>query len=350
MACTFIVIPPPGLDVRATLRPALGECQSIYHSAMRALYVVLSACLALLAAPAAAQSPVHFVVGFTPGGPSDILARALGARLADALGQAVVVENRPGAGGNIAAEAVAKSAPDGNTWLLGNNSILATNQSLYARPGYDPVRDFAPVALVAVQPNILVVHPSVPASSVKELIAYARQNPGRLNYASSGAGAAAHLAAELFKAMTGVAMVHVPYKGAQPALTDVIAGQCQLMFATSASVVPHIRSGRLRALAVTTAQRSPGMPELPTIAEAGVPGFEAITWHGVVVPAQTPAPIVGRLNRAINSVLAQKDFVERLGALGAEVAGGTPQDFAAYIAREIPKWTKVVKDSGAKAD
>ena len=319
---------------------------------MRSFRMALFACLALLAASAAAQSdrPVHFVVGFTPGGPSDILARALGAKLADALGQPVVVENRPGAGGNIAAEAVAKSAPDGNTWLLGNNSILATNQSLYARLAYDPVKDFAPVALVAVQPNILVVNPGLPVHSVRELVDYARQNPGRLNYASSGSGAAAHLAAELFKAMTGVSMVHVPYKGAQPALTDVLAGQCQLMFATSASVIPYIKAGRLRALAVTTVERSPGMPELPTIAEAGVPGFEAITWHGVVVPAQTPASVVERLNRAINAVLRQKDLVERLSGLGAEVAGGTPQDFAAYIAREIPKWTKVVRDSGAKAD
>src|SRR3954464_14922205 len=186
------------------------------NNALRA--VVL--CLGLAACPAMAQS-VRFVVGFTPGGPSDILARALGAKLSETLGQPVVVENRPGAGGNLAAEAVAKSAPDGNTWLLGNNSILATNAALYAHLGYDPVKDFAPVALVAIQPNILVVHPSVPAQSVKELIAYAKAHPGQLNYASSGAGAAAHLSAELFKAMAGVDMIHVPYKGAQPALTDV---------------------------------------------------------------------------------------------------------------------------------
>jgi len=295
---------------------------------MRALLL----CLALLACPAMAQS-VRFVVGFTPGGPSDILARALGAKLSETLGQPVVVENRPGAGGNLAAEVVAKSPPDGNTWLLGNNSILATNQALYSHLGYDPVKDFAPVALVAIQPNILVVHPSVPAHSVKELIAYARANPGKLNYASTGAGVAAHLSAELFKAMAGVDMVHVPYKGAQPALTDVIAGQCQLMFATSASVIPYIKAGRLRALAVTTAQRSPSLPDLPTVAEAGVPGFESITWHGVVVPSATPPAMV-----------------ERLNGLGAEVLPGTPQDFAAYIQREIPKWTKVVKDSGAKAE
>jgi tripartite-type tricarboxylate transporter receptor subunit TctC len=245
------------------------------------------ACATGALAQAWPEKPVRFVVGFTPGGPSDILARALGQKLAELWAQQVVIENRPGAGGNIAAEVVAKSAPDGTTWLLGNNSILATNQSLYAKLGYDPAKDFAPVALVAIQPNILVVNPSVPASSVRELIALAKAKPGALNYASSGSGAAAHLAGELFKAMTGVDMVHVPYKGAQPALTDVIAGQAQLMFATSASVIPYIKAGRLRALAVTTSQRSGTVPELPTVSEAGVPGFEAITWHGVVVPVAT---------------------------------------------------------------
>jgi tripartite-type tricarboxylate transporter receptor subunit TctC len=190
------------------------------------------------AAHAFPEKPVRFVIGFTPGGPSDILARAVGQKLAERWGQQVVVENRPGAGGNLAAEAVAKSAPDGYTWLLGNNSILATNHALYRKLPYDPLKDFAPVALVAVQPNILVVHPDVPAKSMQELIALARQSPGKLNYASSGAGAAAHLAAELFRSMAGVDIVHVPYKGAQPALTDLIAGQVQLMFATSASVIP----------------------------------------------------------------------------------------------------------------
>jgi len=293
---------------------------------------------------------VRFVVGFTPGGPSDILARALGHKLGEHWAQQVVIDNRPGAGGNLAAEIVAKSPPDGYTWLLGNNSILATNQSLYRRLNYDPVKDFAPVALVAVQPNILVVNPDVPAQSVTELILLAKKNPGKLNYASSGSGAAAHLAGELFKAMAGVDMVHVPYKGAQPALADVIGGRVQLMFATSASVIPYIKAGRLRALAVTTAQRLAALPGLPTVSEAAVAGFEATTWHGVVLPIASPAPLVDRLNREINQVLNEPDFRERLAALGAEVAPGTPRDFADYIAREIPKWSKVVRDSGARAD
>jgi tripartite-type tricarboxylate transporter receptor subunit TctC len=319
--------------------------------------IVFGATLAVVASARAEtfpEKPPRFVVGFTPGGPSDIIARALGQKLSEGWAQQVVIENRPGAGGNIAAEIVAKSAPDGTTWLLGNNSILATNQSLYGKLAYDPVADFAPVALVAIQPNILVVNPAVPATSVRELIALARAKPGELNYASSGAGAAAHLAAELFKTMAGVDMVHVPYKGAQPALTDVIAGRAQLMFATSASVIPYIKAGRLRALAVTSAQRSPSVPDLPTVSEAGaesgLSGFEAVTWHGVVVPRATPDALVVRLNADIVKALQARDLRERLESLGAELAPGTPRDFADYIAREIPKWAKVVKDSGARAE
>ena len=318
--------------------------------------IVCGAALAVVPGAAGARAegfpekPSHFIVGFTPGGPSDIIARALGQKLSEFWSQPVVIENRPGAGGNIAAEAAAKSPPDGYTWLLGNNSILATNQSLYKKLAFDPVADFAPVALVAIQPNILVVNPAVPATSVKELIALAKARPGQLNYASSGSGAAAHLAGELFKTMAGVQMVHVPYKGAQPALTDVIAGQAQLMFATSASVIPYIKAGRLRALAVTTSKRSAAVPDLPTVSEAGVPGFEAITWHGVVVPRATPRALVERLNADIVKALQARDLRERLESLGAELAPGSPQDFADYIAREIPKWAKVVKDSGARAE
>jgi tripartite-type tricarboxylate transporter receptor subunit TctC len=308
------------------------------------------ACTGTAFAQSFPEKPIRFVVGFTPGGPSDILARALGQKLAERWNQQVVVENRPGAGGNVAAEAVARSAPDGYTWLLGNNSILATNQTLYRSLPYDPVKDFAPVSLVAMQPNILVVNPQLPVNSVTDLISYARKYPGKLNYASSGSGAAAHLAGELFKTMAGVDLVHVPYKGAQPALTDVIAGQVQVMFATSASVIPFVKAGKLRALAVTSARRSPSVPDLPTVSEAGVAGFEAITWHGVVVPSATPAPLVERLNRDIVAVLGAPDLRERLAALGAEVLAGTPREFADYIAAEIPKWAKVVRDSGAKIE
>jgi tripartite-type tricarboxylate transporter receptor subunit TctC len=316
--------------------------------------VLAAAALAGAATASFAQDfpdkPIRFVVGFTPGGPSDILARALGQKLGERWSQQVVIENRPGAGGNVAAEAVAKAPPDGYTWLLGNNSILATNQSLYRHLGYDPVKDFAPVSLVAVQPNILVVHPQVPAHSVAELIQLAKKTPGKLNYASSGSGAAAHLAGELFKTMAGVDLVHVPYKGAQPALTDVIAGEVQVMFATSASVIPFIKAGKLRALAVTSARRSASVPELPTVSEAGVPGFEAITWHGVVVPAATPRPLIERMNRELVRVLGMPDLRERLATLGAEVRAGTPGEFADYIASEIPKWAKVVRDSGARIE
>ena len=317
---------------------------------VRLAVFVLALSAAVAHAGAFPEKPARFIVGFTPGGPSDIIARALGQKLSETWGQQVVIENRPGAGGNIAAEVAARSAPDGYTWLLGNNSILATNQSLYRTLPFDPQRDFAPVALVAIQPNILVVNPGVPATTVKELIALAKARPGQLNYASSGAGAAAHLAAALFCSMAGVEMIHVPYKGAQPALTDVIAGQAQLMFATSASAIPYIKAGRLRALAVTTSRRSSGVPDLPTVSEAALPGFEAITWHGVVVPSATPVALVERLNADIVQALRSRDLRERLESLGAELAPGSPQDFANYIAREIPKWAKVVKDSGARAE
>ena len=294
--------------------------------------------------------PVRFVIAFAPGGPSDILTRLLGGKLAESLGQPMVFDNRPGAGGNIAGEITAKSPADGYTLLMGNNSILATNAALYKNIGFDPVKDLAPITLVASQPNILVVHPSVQAKSVKEFIAYAKAQSGKLNYASSGSGAAAHLAAELFKSMTGVTMTHVPYKGAGPALIDVLAGQCQLMFATALSVQPYLQSNRLRPLAVTTAKRTPSLPDLPTLAESGVPGFEATTWHGVVAPAGTPPPVIAKLHDELTKILRMPDVSARLTAQGAEIIGGDPRAFAAYIQAEIPKWSKVIKDSGARAE
>jgi tripartite-type tricarboxylate transporter receptor subunit TctC len=309
---------------------------------------------AAFGAPVAAQEypvkPVRFVIAFSPAGPSDILTRIVGSKLAEAMGQVFIFDNRPGAGGNLAAEIVAKAPPDGYTLLMGNNSILATNASLYKNMSFDPVKDLAPVALLASQPNILVVHPSLPVKSVKELIAFSKAHPGQLNYASSGSGAAAHLAAELFKSMTGVQMVHIPYKGASPALIDMLAGQCQVMFATALSVQPYLQSNRLRPLAVSTAKRARIMPNLPTVAEAGVPGFEATTWHGVVSTAGTPPAVINKLNAEINKVLKLPDVNATLTRQGAEVLGGTPQEFAAYIKAEIPKWAKVVKDSGARAD
>lgn len=243
----------------------------------------------------------------------------------------MVIDNRPGAGGNIAAEIVAKSLADGYTLLLGNQGILATNVSLYSKPGFDPVSDFSPVALLASQPNILVVHPSLPVRSVKELLALAKIKRGELNYASSGSGTATHLAGELFKSMTGVGMVHIPYKGAPQALTDVISGQVQLMFASVTSVKPQIEAGRLRALAVTDAKRLPVLPQLPTVAEAGVPGYEAGAWHGMVAPAGTPGAVIIGLNSEFNRILRLGDVREKLAQEGADVIGGTPQEFAREI-------------------
>jgi tripartite-type tricarboxylate transporter receptor subunit TctC len=294
--------------------------------------------------------PISLVVAFTPGGPSDVLARIIGKQMEKFLGQTVVIDNRPGGGGNIAADVVAHAAPDGYTLLMGNNSILATNAALFKKLNYDAEKDFAPIALIGSQPNILVVNPTVPVKSVQELIALAKKEPGKLNYANSGYGAAAHLSAELFKAEAKVDLVPVSYKGAAPALQDVIAGHVQLMFATSASVVGHLKSNLLRPLAVTTIKRFSLMPELPTVAESGLPGFDATTWHGLVAPAGTPKEVVETLTQACNKALAEPETRRALSDLGVEIVGGTPEAFAAYIKSEIPKWTAVVKMSGAKLD
>lgn len=321
----------------------------------RSMRVALGAALAMLGVAAAQAAeyparPVRLVLGFPPGGASDTMARVVGTRLSESLGQPVVIDNRPGAGGNIAAEIVARSAPDGYTLLLGNNAILAVNVSLYSKIAFDPVKDFAPVVLVASQPNILAVHPSVPANSVKELIALAKSKPGRLNYASPGVGTTGHLAAELFKRMAGVDMVIVPFKGGGPAVVAVLTGECQFIFATSLSVQPHIKSGKVKALAVTTAKRSVSFPELPTVAEAGVPGFDAIAWHGVVAPARTPQKVIARLNGDFNKVLQMPEMRERLTTLGAEIIGGAPKELTEYMRVEIPRWAKVIKESGARVD
>jgi tripartite-type tricarboxylate transporter receptor subunit TctC len=291
--------------------------------------------------------PVNVLVAFPPGGPSDVLARIVGKKLEQILGQPFVIENRPGAGGNVAAEQAARSPADGHVLLMGNNSILATNAALYKKINFDPQADFAPISLIGSQANILVVNPQLPVHSMAELIAHAKANPSKVNYASSGHGAAAHLAAELFKAEAKVEIVHVPYKGAAPALQDLIAGHVHMMFATAASVVPHIRAGKVRALAVTTIKRTAVFPELATVDELGLKGFDAATWHGLVAPARVPKEVVATLHRATVSALADAAVRKSLGDLGVDIAASTPEEFAAYIKAEIPKWTAIVKASGA---
>jgi tripartite-type tricarboxylate transporter receptor subunit TctC len=294
--------------------------------------------------------PVTIVVAFTPGGPSEVLARILGKKLEQILGQPFIIENRPGAGGNIAAEQVARAAPDGHTLLNGNNSILATNAALYKKINFDPEKDFIPLSLIGTQANILVVNPKVPANSMAELIALAKANPGKLNFASSGYGAAAHLAGELFKTEAKIDIVHVAYKGAAPALQELIAGQTQMMFATAASVVGHIRSGLVRPLAVTTPKRTAILPDIATVDELGLKGFDATTWHGLVTPAGTPKDVVDKLSRAIVTALNDPNVRKSLGDLGVDIVGNSPVEFAAYIKAEIPKWTAVVKASGAQVE
>ena len=303
---------------------------------------------------ASAQSyptkPVSLLIAFPPGGPSDVLSRIVGKRLEQLLGQPFIMDNRPGAGGNIAAEAAANAVADGHTILMGNNSILATNAALYKKINFDPQKDFVPISLVGSQANILVVNPNVPAKSMAELIALLRANPRKFNYASSGHGAAAHLAAELFKAEAKVEIVHVPYKGAAPALTDVIAGHVHMMFATAASVVPHIRSGKVRALAVTPIRRTAVFPDLATIDELGLKGFDATTWHGLVAPSKTPRDIVARLHRATAEALKDPAVRKSLTDLGVDIVGSTPEEFAAYIRSETAKWARVVKDAAIQPE
>ena len=294
--------------------------------------------------------PITLVVAFTPGGASDVLARILGRKLEQILGQPFVIDNRPGAGGNVAAEAVAHGTPDGHTLLAGNNAILATNAALYKKINFDPEADFAPIGLIGSQANILVVNPALPVKSMAELIALAKASPGKLNFASSGHGLAAHLAGELFKAEAKIDIVHVPYKGAAPALQDVIAGHVQMMFATASSVVPHIQDGKVRPLAVATLKRTAVLPDIPTIDELGIRNFDATTWHGLVAPARTPKEVVAALNRALAATLADPAVKKSLGDLGVDIIGGTPEEFAAYIKSEIPKWTAIIKASGAKLD
>ena len=325
-----------------------GRIQSAAVAALFAYTAIFAgSSLAQTAYPAKA---IRYVVPFPAGGPLDIVARAIGQELNKSWGQAVVIDNRPGAGGNIGADLVAKAPADGYTILMGAVSTHAINVTLYNKLPYDPIRDFAPVTLITSVPNVLVVHPSVPANNVKELIALAKSRPGQLNFASGSTGSAGHLAGELFNSMAGVRMTHIPYKGAAPAVVDLMAGHVSLMFDNMSSALPNIKATRVRALAVTTLKRSPLLPQLPTISDAGLRGFDIATWFGIFAPAGAPPDIVARLNGEIVRILHTPEMKERLALLGAEPIGNKPDEFAAFVRAEIPKYAKVIQASGARAD
>jgi len=315
---------------------------------------LIAAALLLAAGTCAAQSypakPIRIVVPFPPGGIADLFARVIGQKFGETWGQPSVVENRPGAGGNIGAEIVAKSPPDGYTLVTGSIGTHAVNISLFSKLPYDPIRDFAPVSLIMEAEGLLVVHPSVPVRTVKELIALARARPGQLSYASAGHGTAAHLSGELFKSMAKVDMVHVPYKGNVPAITDLLAGQTSLLFATMPTVLPQVQAGRLRALAVTSSARSPAAPELPTIAEAALPGYSVTNWIGFFAPAGTPRDVVVKLNAEVVRIMQAPEIQKRLLNEGAKFTPWTPDEFTAFVKVEIAKWAKVVKDAGIRVD
>lgn len=294
--------------------------------------------------------PIRIIVPSAPGSGPDIMARAIGQKLNESLGQPIVVDDKPGAGGIIGSEAAAKSAPDGYTLIMANAGSHAVNASLYAKLPYDPVKDFAPITLVAVAPNILIVHPTLPARTAKDLIALARTRPGELTFGSGGNGSTAHLSGELFRTMAGINVVHIPFKGSPAAVIGVIAGQIVMAFPNIPPALPHVRSGKLKALAVTTAKRSAALPDLPTIAESGLPGYEATAWFGVLAPAGTSSAIIAKLNSAIVKSVHVREMRERLSAEGTEAVGNTPEQFAQIIKTDIAKWAKVVKASGAKPE
>jgi len=323
-----------------------------FFAAIAAAAVALALALAASAqAPSAYPSrPVKLVIPFPPGGPLDIVGRAIAQKLSEAWGQSVVVDNRPGAGGNIGADVVAKSAPDGYTILMGALSTHAVNPSLYAKMPYDAIADFAPITLVAVTPNVLVVNAALPVNSAKEFIAYAKANSGKLAFGSGSNGSAGHLAGELFKVDTGTDITHIPYKGGAPATQALLAGDTQFMFDNLANAMPQVKAGKLKALAVTTAERSKLAPDLPTMAEAGLTGFDISTWFGLFAPAGTPKEIIAKWNAEVAKILNSQEMRDKLIAQGAEPSPTTPEQFAAFVKSEIPKYAKIIKASGAKVD
>lgn len=312
--------------------------------------IVVGLCPASAWAQAYPSKPIRLVAPSTPGDAPDVIARMVADKLSTALGQTVVVENRPGAGGVVGSEAVAKSAPDGYTLIMGNAGSHGINAAVYSKLPYDIQRDFAPVSQVAVAPNVMVINPEVPAKTVAEFIAYAKSQPGKLSYASGGNGSSAHMSMELFKAMAGVDLTHVPYKGSSPALTDVAGGQVAAFIGNMPPTVPLIKAGKLRPLAVTTTKRSALMPELPTIAEAGLPGYETVAWFGVFAPAGTPPDVVNKLSAEIGKIARSPEMREKLVAMGAEPVGGTPEEFKAVVDRDIAKWKPLAQKVGIKVD
>jgi tripartite-type tricarboxylate transporter receptor subunit TctC len=324
-----------------------------FSSTRRTLTIAAASALGLLALTPLAQAfptkAITIIVPFSAGGTTDILARVLGQFISKDLGQPVIIDNRAGAGGNIGTQLVARAAPDGHTILMGTVGTHAINQSLYPKLAFDPIKDFAPLTRVALVPNLLVANPAQPFKTVKELMAYAKANPGKVTFGSSGSGTSIHLSGELFKQMAGVDIQHVAYKGSAPAVNDLLGNHIAIMFDNMPSAISHVKAGKLRPLAVTTAQRSPALPDVPTIAEAGVPGYEATSWFGLLAPAKTPAPVVAKLNASILKALADPDVKKKLLEQGAEPAGETPAQFAAFIASETVKWGKIVKQSGATA-
>ena len=323
---------------------------------MRILPALLCAAVTFTAAMPAAMAqawpnrPVRVLVGFPAGQATDVLARMAAQRMTDSTGVQFFVENRPGASGNIAFEMAARAAPDGYTLLMGSSGTAAINPALYAKLPYDINRDFAHIMMMADIPQLLVVNPNFPAKSVRELIDYAKTRPGKIDYASGGNGITNHLIMEMFKSATGLRLVHIPYRGGPPALTDLIAGQVSLMFETTVGALPHVRNGKLRALAISRIKRSAGVPEIPTVAESGVPGFDASAWIAMLAPAGTPRDILLRVNGELNRGIAAPEMRDKLIGMGADPVGGTPEDFAAFHRAELAKWSKVVKESGAKID